>query len=114
MEPAESSDDSDDEEYGRAALALGKYSLNLSNGVSGSGAPGGASGGGGVKTELGFGYDLMAKFEQTQRLSFFKRNKKHFPMFPHLEERFKVRAAPMRARSCACETLFAHIILLLV
>lgn len=84
MEPTESSDDSDDDEFGQSPMPRGKYGVVASNGI------GGAPNGGAIKTELDYGYDLMAKFEQTQRLSFFKRNKKHFPMFPHIEERFKV------------------------
>ncbi|KAI6205525.1 Cleavage and polyadenylation specificity factor subunit 2 [Aphelenchoides besseyi] len=41
----------------------------------------------GIKNELG--YDLMARFEQSQKMSYFKQTKKHFPMFPYIEERSK-------------------------
>ncbi|KAI6173353.1 Cleavage and polyadenylation specificity factor subunit 2 [Aphelenchoides besseyi] len=41
----------------------------------------------GIKNELG--YDLMTRFEQSQKMSYFKQTKKHFPMFPYIEERSK-------------------------
>ncbi|KAH7697660.1 hypothetical protein AAVH_35256 [Aphelenchoides avenae] len=34
-------------------------------------------------------YDIMAQFEQKQQASFFKQNKKQFPMFPFQEEKSK-------------------------
>lgn len=37
--------------------------------------------------EMGFEYDIMSRFEQSQKTSFFKRNRKQFPMFPHIEEK---------------------------
>lgn len=36
-------------------------------------------------------YDIMRKFEQNQRVSFFKQNKKQFPMFPFQEEKSRVK-----------------------
>ncbi|CAD5234858.1 unnamed protein product [Bursaphelenchus xylophilus] len=32
-------------------------------------------------------YDLMAKFDQHQKTSFFKQNRRQFPMFPYVEEK---------------------------
>lgn len=43
-----------------------------------------------MKPEANFGYDLMSRFEHNQKTSFFKRNRKQFPMFPHIEEKTRV------------------------
>ncbi|KAI6191554.1 Cleavage and polyadenylation specificity factor subunit 2 [Aphelenchoides bicaudatus] len=79
IEQAESSDESD-EEYG--SLLNRNQNGNL---FSKNGAPKEEVD---VKpAEVGYEYDIMARFEQSQKTSFFKRNRKQFPMFPHVEEK---------------------------
>lgn len=63
METVESSGESDDEEKGDGAFS------------SAANHP----------------YDVMYKFELQQKSSFFKQAKKLYPMFPHTEEKIKVR-----------------------
>lgn len=36
-------------------------------------------------------HDIMLKWEHQQKSSFFKANKKIYPMFPYVEEKMKVR-----------------------
>uniref|UniRef100_A0A914GYR1 Cleavage and polyadenylation specificity factor subunit 2 n=1 Tax=Globodera rostochiensis TaxID=31243 RepID=A0A914GYR1_GLORO len=100
LENVESSDESDDEETLAAVVAsvtaAGGKNGNLSNKNSGEvQRRGTVSGVGGVqRTTTGGGavntsnsYDIMRRFEQNQRISFFKQNKKQFPMFPYQEEK---------------------------
>lgn len=72
IEQAESSDESDDDEFDYMDRKQ-PFNDNLD-----------------IKPDLTYGYDIMARFEQTQKTSFFKRNRKQFPMFPHIEEKTKV------------------------
>ncbi|KAI1716258.1 metallo-beta-lactamase superfamily domain-containing protein [Ditylenchus destructor] len=85
MERAESSDDDSDDDTAAAvaaAMAIGKGKSNhkgltpavLQEAVSSRGTQDNT-------------YDIVSRFEQHQRSSFFKQNKKQFPMYPFQEEK---------------------------
>lgn len=110
LEHADSSDDSDDDETAAAAavaaaMAVGSRSgkhaekthLNKrlesrtdaqhnSNNTNNSNAAQNLT----LASKSEHCYDIMRKFEQHQRVSFFKQNKKQFPMFPFQEEKSRV------------------------
>lgn len=73
MENSESSDDSEDEED----FSPKNKFLAAVNGDA--------------QKENKHSYDLMTRFEQQQKVSFFKEQKKQFPMFQYTEEKTRVR-----------------------
>ncbi|KAL3098020.1 hypothetical protein niasHT_027565 [Heterodera trifolii] len=92
LENVESSEDSDDEETLAAVVA--SVTASGKNGNLANKKPieeqrrGTISGVGGVQSvNTSNSYDIMRRFEQNQRISFFKQNKKQFPMFPYQEEK---------------------------
>lgn len=77
IEQAESSDESDEDEFSANHLDRSRILGNLDNKAD-------------IKQEISSGYDIMHRFNQTQKTSFFKRNRKQFPMFGYVEEKARV------------------------
>uniref|UniRef100_A0A915EET8 Cleavage and polyadenylation specificity factor subunit 2 n=1 Tax=Ditylenchus dipsaci TaxID=166011 RepID=A0A915EET8_9BILA len=89
LDHAESSEDSDDDTAAAvaAAIAVGKSRPNKA-GPSGSKVENGASQNTiSANSHSDNSYDIMPRFEQHQRISFFKQAKKQFPMYPFQEEK---------------------------
>lgn len=96
LEQADSSDDSDDDAIiAVAASALGKKAHESPsrqgsvNGKNSSAAPNGTKTLTPAQLAEQRSHDIMWRWEQQQKSSFFKQNKKSFPMFPYIEEKTK-------------------------